>query len=186
MSHAFVLRHVEQLDVGSLHIVRDCRGVAFSWAKHVARPETVRGTSYMPRFGPAAVAARWLFDNAGAHLLSALEDRGVFLRYETFVDAPRDELGRALTLLGEPTASGQLDRLMEDAVALKPTHSVSGNPMRFRTDTVPIKLDDQWRRDMPRRDRLIVTFLAWPLLRAYGYTGESHGEANDSASTGET
>lgn len=43
--------------------------------------------------------------------------------------------------------------------------------MRFRTGTLAIKLDDQWRRDMPRRDVLAVTLLAWPLLTAYDYAG---------------
>jgi Sulfotransferase family len=177
LSHAFVLRHVERLDVASLHIVRDCRGVAFSWAKHVARPETVGGVSYMPRFRPSSVAIRWLYDNAGAHLLAGLGDRGAFMRYETFVEAPQKELARVLSLLGERDASEALDRLVQDEVALEPTHSVSGNPMRFRTGNVPVKLDDQWRRDMPRRDRRVVTFLAWPLLRAYGYTGRERDDS---------
>jgi hypothetical protein len=177
LSHAFVLRHVDRLDVASLHIVRDCRGVAFSWGKHVARPETVDGVSYMPRFRPSAVAVRWLYDNAGAHLLTILKDRGAFMRYETFAEAPRKELARVLTLLGEGDTSQAVDRLVQGAVALEPTHSVSGNPMRFRTGNVPVKLDDQWRRDMPRRDRRVVTILAWPLLRAYGYTGRERDDS---------
>jgi hypothetical protein len=172
LSHAFVLRQLKELDVGFLHIVRDCRGVAFSWSKHVARPETVGGVSYMPRFRPTTVAARWTYDNAGAHLLTALGERRAFMRYETFVQAPRHELTRVLTCLGEADAGEQL-RFLEEDIALEPTHSVSANPMRFQTGTLAIKLDDQWRRDMPRRDLLAVTLLAWPLLRTYGYTGGS-------------
>jgi Sulfotransferase family len=183
LSHAFVLRHVEGLDVRSLHIVRDCRGVAFSWRKHVARPETVGGVSYMPQFRPSAIAARWLYDNAGAHLLTALGGQRAFMRYEMFARAPREELGRVLTSLGEASASKELGRFVEDAVALEPTHSVSGNPMRFRTGEVRIQLDEQWRRDMPNHDRRIVTVLAWPLLRAYGYTGESGQGPGHSAPT---
>jgi hypothetical protein len=170
LSHAFVLRQLKEFDVGFLHIVRDCRGVAFSWSKHVARPETVGGVSYMPRFRPSTVAARWTYDNAVAHLLTALGERRAFMRYETFVQAPRHELTRVLTCLGEADAAEQLGFLDED-IALEPTHSVCGNPMRFQTGNLPIKLDDQWRRDMPRRDLLAVTLLAWPLLRTYGYTG---------------
>jgi hypothetical protein len=46
--------------------------------------------------------------------------------------------------------------------------------MRLETRAVAIRLDDQWRREMRPRDRRVVTLLAWPLLRAYGYTrGES-------------
>jgi hypothetical protein len=170
ISHAYVLRRLEQLDVGFLHIVRDCRGVAFSWGKQVARPETVDGVSYMPQFPPASVAARWTSGNAGAHLLTALGERRAFMRYETFVQRPREELTRVLSSLGEMEAAEGL-HFLDKEVTVEPTHSVCANPMRFRAGTVPIKLDDQWRRDMPRRDVLTVTLLAWPLLRMYGYTG---------------
>jgi hypothetical protein len=176
LSHAFMLRRLEQLDVRFLHIVRDCRGVAFSWGREVARPETVDGVSYMPQFRPAAVAARWTYDNAGAHLLGAFGDPRAFMRYETFVERPRDELARALAALGEVHAGENLGAL-EGEVALQPTHSVCGNPMRFRTGEVPIALDEQWRHDMPRRERIAVTLLAWPLLAAYGYTGRLRAPA---------
>jgi hypothetical protein len=171
LSHAFALRQVEELDVRFLQVVRDCRGVAFSWSKQVARPETVGGVSYMPRFRASTVAARWAYDNVGAHLLTALGAQRAFMRYETFVQHPREELARALASIGEPLPHDQL-RFLDKEIAIEPTHSVSGNPMRFRTDGLSIELDDQWRRDMPTWDRRVVTLLAWPLLKAYGYTGE--------------
>jgi hypothetical protein len=183
LSHAFVLRHVGQLDVRFLHIVRDCRGVAFSWSKHVARPETVGDVSYMPRFRPTTMALRWTYDNLCAHLLTALGAQRAFMRYETFVQSPREELARVLASLGEPFSQEQL-RFLEGGVELEPTHSVSGNPMRFRIGSVPIELDDQWRREMPLRDRRVVTLLAWPLLKAYGYT-EEDGRQRDHAAGGE-
>jgi hypothetical protein len=185
LSHAFVLRHVDQLDVRFLHLVRDCRGVAFSWSKHVARPETVGGVSYMPRFRPTTMALRWTYDNLCAHLLTALGAQRAFMRYETFVRSPREELTRVLNGLGEPAAPGQL-RFLADDVALEPTHSVSGNPMRFRIASLPIELDDQWRREMPLRDRRVVTLLAWPLLKAYGYTGEDERRRDGALGAGES
>lgn len=178
LSHAYVLRRVEALDVRFLHIVRDPRGVAFSWSKHIQRPEAVAGVSYMPRFRPTAVAARWLYDNAGAHLLGALGDRHAFMRYETFVESPREELARVLDTLGEGAVAHHL-AIDQDEVALQPTHSVSGNPARFRTGTVSIRLDDEWRREMSPRDVRAVTLLAWPLLKAYRY--RDRGERRPSA-----
>jgi Sulfotransferase family len=169
LSHAFVLRHVEALDVAYLHIVRDCRGVAFSWGKRVARPEAVGEVTYMPRYRPTKVAARWTHDNCLAHLLAVLADPPALMRYETFVQDPREELTRALGRLGEGEAAEALPDLGE-GVRLEPTHSVCGNPLRFRTGTLAIELDDQWRREMRRRDLLAVTLVAWPLLRMYGYT----------------
>ena len=168
LSHAYVLRRVESLDARFLHIVRDPRGVAFSWGKRVQRPETVGGVSYMPRFRPTAVAARWLYDNAGAHLLGALGDPRAFMRYETFVQSPEQELARVLAALGEERAAADLALDLKEA-ELQPTHSVCGNPMRFRTGRVPIELDDKWRREMPGGAARAVTVLSWPLLKAYGY-----------------
>jgi hypothetical protein len=169
LSRALVLRHVRGIDLSFLHMVRDCRGVAFSWSKRVARPETVGTVAYMPRFGPAAVSARWLYHNVGAHLLGLLGQRHAFMRYETFVDDPQRELSRVLTLLGHADSVPNLGFVGKE-MSLKPTHSVWGNPMRLDTRAVAIKLDDQWRRDMSERDRRVVTTLAWPLLYAYGYT----------------
>jgi hypothetical protein len=128
----------------------------------------------MPQFPPASVAARWTCGNAGAHLLTALGERRAFMRYETFVQQPRTELTRVLASLGETDASEAL-RFLDREVTVEPTHSVCGNPLRFRAGSVPIELDDQWRRDMSRRDVLTVTLLAWPLLRMYGYTGARNG-----------
>jgi hypothetical protein len=169
LSRALVLRHVSGIDLSFLHLVRDSRGVAFSWSKRVARPETVGSVVYMPRYSPAAVSARWLYHNVGAHLLGLLRHHHAFMRYETFVDDPRAELTRVLQLLGQADSIPSLEFLGQE-MNLKPTHSVWGNPMRLDSGPLSIKLDDQWRRDMSERDRRVVTTLTWPLLSAYGYT----------------
>jgi hypothetical protein len=41
--------------------------------------------------------------------------------------------------------------------------------MRFTRGDVLLRNDDRWRREMYRRDALVVTTLTWPLLRRYGY-----------------
>jgi hypothetical protein len=172
LSRALVLRHVSGIDLSFLHLVRDSRGVAFSWSKRVTRPETLGSVVYMPRYGPAAVSAKWVYHNLGAHLLGLLGHRHAFMRYETFVGDPRAELARVLELLGQTESVSSLDFLGQ-GMTLKPTHSVWGNPMRLDTGALAIKLDDQWRRDMQQRDRRVVTTLTWPLLYAYGYTRRS-------------
>jgi hypothetical protein len=52
---------------------------------------------------------------------------------------------------------------------LSVAHTVSGNPMRFKTGRTRICLDDEWRTAMATKDRLTVTGLTLPLLRHYGY-----------------
>jgi hypothetical protein len=51
---------------------------------------------------------------------------------------------------------------------------LSGNPSRFRTGHQELRLDEQWRRDMSRWDRMKATAICFAPLRAYGYvTGRS-------------
>ena len=48
---AHVLRWADDLDLKVVHVVRDARGVAYSWTKTVTRPET-DGTDEMTRYSP--------------------------------------------------------------------------------------------------------------------------------------
>ena len=48
-STAFVLRAMPVLDLRLVHLIRDSRGVAYSWNKKVVRPDTPGRTVYMHR-----------------------------------------------------------------------------------------------------------------------------------------
>jgi hypothetical protein len=52
---------------------------------------------------------------------------------------------------------------------LSVAHTASGNPMRFATGRIPIRLDDEWRTRMTAAHRGAVTLLTLPLLAHYGY-----------------
>jgi hypothetical protein len=41
--------------------------------------------------------------------------------------------------------------------------------MRFVSGELELRADDAWHRQMPSRDRRVVTALTLPLLAAYGY-----------------
>ncbi|WP_243664286.1 hypothetical protein [Rhodothermus marinus] len=58
-------------------------------------------------------------------------------------------------------------------ITIETNHTVWGNPSRMRTGKVEIRLDDAWRRNMPLKDRLLVTALSWPWLLKYGYLGKT-------------
>ena len=58
----------------------------------------------------------------------------------------------------------------DDAVAhLASAHTVSGNPMRFKTGAVPIIADDTWRTAASGRDLATVTAITLPLLHHFDY-----------------
>lgn len=163
---ALALSHLDDLDLRVLHIVRDARGVAYSWSKVVERPEA--DGEPMPRFSPARSTALWLSGNL---TVAGLVHRGVpvtRMRYEDLVDAPSAAIDRAwrdLELPGRPS----VPMLDASTVELHPTHSVAGNPMRFRTGVTELRRDDAWRTALPANDRRLVTAMSYPVLKAFGY-----------------
>ena len=168
-STAFTLRHLS-LPVRYVHLVRDSRGVAYSWTKEVERPETARG-HLMPRYSPAATAAWWDAFNVIMGLLPATGTDVIRVRYEDLVTDPQAVLRAVLGPTGLPIDPGW-DRFLTPAGAeLGPGHSVAGNPMRFTSGVIPLHRDDAWRSRLPSRDRRIVTALTAPFLARYGYLG---------------
>ena len=88
------------------------------------------------------------------------------LRYEDFCAAPTESMDRVLSMMG---VAGRPPFEDVATVRLGPNHIVAGNPSRFTVGSVRIRVDEEWRTAMRRRDRLLVVTSTWPLLRRYGY-----------------
>jgi hypothetical protein len=165
---AWCLSHDRGLDLRVVHVVRDARGVAYSWTKRVARPESGRGDE-MTRYRPGRSALLWNVHNAALGLLA---NRGVpvmRMRYEQFVADPDHSVRTLATFAGLDASTIDLDFLSPAGAALGASHSAAGNPMRFTAGTVPLRRDDAWRRELAPRHRRLVATLCAPLLAAYGY-----------------
>jgi Sulfotransferase family len=170
-SYAYLLRHVRGVRLRVVHLVRRSHGVAFSQSKRVKRPEGLAGDQYMVVRSPTGTAIEWLLDNSLLDLLPLFGVPSLRLRYESLVAAPRQHVVAVLDHAGRPAAGPALDRLDDGHVDLAPDHTVSGNPLRFRTGRLQLRVDEEWRRAMPRRQRLAVAVITWPLLLRYGYRG---------------
>jgi hypothetical protein len=165
-SHALLASAVPGLDVRVVHLVRDSRGVAFSWQKQMRNPTGAGADDLMEQYGPLSSAARYLFYNE----LTTLAASGVpslRVRYEDFVADPRPALQRILRHAGVQDAD--LGFVGGTELLLQPNHSVDGNPMRFSVGATRLRVDDEWTRAMSPADRTWVTALTFPLLLAYGY-----------------
>ncbi len=164
--YALALRAAAGIDLRVVHLVRDARGVAFSSAKRVRRPEATAGTDFMPVYPPREAALRWV----GANLVFEVLARSVptiRVLYERLVADPHAEVRRIAAHGGvEP---GELAFLRDRHLDLAVGHTAAGNPMRFQTGRITLRDDDGWRHEMRSRDRRLVTTLAWPLLSRYGY-----------------
>lgn len=164
--YADALRGLPAVDVRLLHLVRDPRAAAYSWQRVRWHPDRVEAATMALR-SPLQSAGLWLLWNALSELLWRGDPGYLRLRYEDFAAAPAHWLPELLRFAGAPIPA----RLAVDsgAVVLRPRHTVSGNPNRFEHGRVQIRLDDEWRRRLRRRDRTLVAAATAPLRLRYGY-----------------
>jgi hypothetical protein len=166
-AHGLILSRLPNIEVHVVHLVRDPRAVAFSWQRQRRNPEIHWKAEDMPIDRAWRSAARWLVQNAPTELLSTSAASYVRLRYEDFLADPNAALSKILSPYD--WVGDTLENSSKMEVDLQPTHTVSGNPMRFKQGQLKLKLDDEWRGAMPPRDRRLVTAATWPLLLRYGY-----------------
>jgi hypothetical protein len=176
-----------RLDPYLVHVARDSRGVVFSWSKRVVRPEVTDQLTYMGRRSTTRAAVGWVARNTALHVVGRTTMPRLFVRYESFVAAPRHEMDRIVEFLGLATKP-ELSFLDGHALPVTPTHTVAGNPLRFRHGTMPIRSDEEWRDKMARGDRMLVSALTWPLEAVYGRSRNGRrahdGSGRASADTG--
>jgi sulfotransferase family protein len=167
-SHAMILRRVPGVDLSLVHLVRDSRGVAYSWQKHVRNRVTAGEPKYLEKYDAFSASMRYDLYNGLTRLVGRLGVPYLLMRYEDFVAEPKESIQRILSHAGlSPTVD--LSFVRDHQVSLSPNHTVDGNPMRFSVGSIDLRVDDEWVRNMPDRDRFWVTTLTAPMLRGYGY-----------------
>lgn len=170
-STAFLLRKVPGIDLRVVHLVRDSRGVAYSWTKEVKKPEVTGDDAFMPQYSPSSSGRQWVAYNLMFDALGAI-NKTMVLRYESLLENPRAGLQQILEHAGEPPGDN-FDFLGDGYVDLAVDHTVAGNPMRFHQGRLDLRLDQAWTTKLPERDRKVVTAITWPLQLRYGYSRTS-------------
>lgn len=174
-STAYLLTHVRSVDLRVVHLVRDSRGVAYSWTKVVAKSHH-EDAATMDQLRPAQVARGWMVHNVLLHALALRRVPRLFLRYEDLVAGPRERLRDVVCFAGLPAAAADAPFVDDRHVDLRAEdHTLAGNPLRFRRDTVTISADEAWRRELPGPAQRRVTAVTAPLLLAYRYRLRSAG-----------
>lgn len=162
-SYLFLLRSLTVVDVRLLHVVRDPRGVAHSWSRSVSRPET--GDS-MEQLGTSRAIARWTSHNLLFQLAGLTRTPRRRLSYEQFTEDPR-QVGHCVDELCSTDFFASGIDVDQSCVTLSADHTVSGNPMRFRSGPTQIRSDQAWRDAMPRGTRRLVSTFTTPLRQLY-------------------
>jgi hypothetical protein len=164
---------LKRTDVSTIHIVRDPRGVAYSWMKRV-RSDSEPGE--MPSRRPIVSAVEWILQNLMVHIsLQRLSRSYVRVRYEDLVtDLPGvvSAVARAVALPAAADAALTEPALASPGLAnTGQSHLVAGNPgvRRQASKTIKLTLDDAWRTQLPRMKQRLVTAICAPLMAVYGY-----------------
>jgi len=165
-ANAVLLHRLRGVDLRVVQLVRDSRGVVYSWTTHrdaEPRPDT----RAMQRYSPIRMSVRWFTYNVLFAALRLIRVPVLRLHYEDLIADPRAALAEVARFGGISSnlefvngTSAQMDR---------PAHTVMGNPVRFASGRIDLVRDDRWRTALTPRQRLTVDVLSWPLLLRYGY-----------------
>ncbi len=150
-----------------MHLVRDPRATAFSWQreKEGLRRHPVWSTCIL--WDEKNLVAEWLGRIGRCEYL--------MVRYEDFATDPEAELRRIMAFVEAKDVLPEVGS--PGVVHLRQDHAVYGNPNRFVSGPVPIRLDNEWKHRFPRADRRRATLLTWPLILRYGYRLRPQGRS---------
>jgi O-antigen/teichoic acid export membrane protein len=162
--HLLTLHHLPNVEVWTLHLARDPRGVAFSWMRKKKRAAS---DNFMPQYAPHTTADRWWKTNWAIELMFGRSSRYHFLRYEDFTANPRKEIEAIMAWMGMP---GAAPFVSEREVTIQHDHHlIASNPIGSSQGTIAIRADDEWRAQMSAWDKWIVTLITLPMLIKYRY-----------------
>lgn len=171
-----ILLDVPGIRVRILHLVRDSRGVAYSFEKRRKRPGDRDGEEYMHRYHPLASSLLWNVDNLAAEFIGARAEAYQRVRYRDFVTAPLSTILRILRVgpggrsQKEDGAGGPLaPHVRGGTVEVGGQHILAGNPVRFESGRIVLREDVEWREEMSPHKRKMVTAVTAPLLYRYGF-----------------
>ena len=170
-AQAYMLQTIPSIELYVLHLVRDARAVVYSATarkKKVVADLEGKHDHYMGSDSLLRSSLLWdMYCSVTERIWGDDSRRYAFLRYEDFAASPRAAIESCVRFLGEEQA--ELPFVSDREVLLNVTHTFSGNPGRFRHGTTTVRVDDEWKSKMSRRQRALVTAATLPWLWRYKY-----------------
>lgn len=164
--YTYMLGLVPDIELTVVHIVRDPRAVAHSRNRYKRQVDSGEDRA-MTQAPPFTAALSWAMWNVAVRSLFRKHPRYHVVRYEDLIARPEATVRSILEVVGTPDAA--LPFVSGSTVTLQQNHTVSGNPSRFTTGEVELRLDSAWQHDMGPFDKGLVTAMTAPWLRRYGY-----------------
>lgn len=171
---ALALAAMTDVDSYVLQVVRDPRAVAYSMAKRT-KNHGVGGTGRpMAKKGEFETSLRWSVANGfGDCFVKPVlgPDRYRCVQYEDFMADSVAAFRELASWLGlDPSALPIKNEKGGPVVDLVGSHTVMGNPDRFRHGPTLLKPDTEWREKYDRSSQRRAASLALPLMVRYGYS----------------
>jgi len=138
----YLMQRSQLFDLHVIDLVRDAHGVVHSYTKKYG--ELTHGLSKWMKSRVAAIALARRFDG-----------RWLRVRYE---ELGTDTLARICDFIGVPYDPHMLHFRSQPWIGI-------GSNRMSRGDDETIRIDDRWQRDMPLRDRVLVTLASGFLNR---------------------
>lgn len=165
--YGYLLSKLTNVDLYTIHLVRDPRGIAYSRQKRVIEPDP-NETIYMKQYNSITNSLMWNIRNLSCELLwKKSKTKCIMIRYEDFISNPKETISSILGLVKEK--SSDCPFTSHDEVKLGENHTIWGNPTRFQKGTVKLKLDEEWKEKLNKKDKIFSVALTFPLFVRYGY-----------------
>jgi hypothetical protein len=165
-SYLAMLGRIPGIRVRTVHLVRDPRAVAHSWTRDKVDPDHPMGEP-MPRLHPATTGAYWTAWNSAIERIGRRQHDYMLVRYEDLTASPEPTLRSIVHFSGFTEAV--LPFLDGDTVAMEPSHTVSGNPIRHLAGPINIRQDAAWLDEMTPAHQRWASLTSSPLRHRYGY-----------------
>ncbi|MCH7750692.1 MAG: sulfotransferase [Planctomycetes bacterium] len=136
-----------------IYLIRDGRAVAASAMRRIG----------MDMKTAAGEWERWNRRSWWAQLTVPARQK-IRIRYEDICQSTEPTLQSICQFLEIPFEQSMLELRKSES------HSLGGNPMRFRQEESTIRLDEQWREQLTEKDLSIFNSVAGRMNRRFGYT----------------
>jgi hypothetical protein len=147
------LQGIKGINLKVLHLVRDPRGYVYS-----AREKNESKS-------PQIASRDWVRENSSIerHLRNMPSNRWIRIKYEVFCTELKKTLELLMNFIGVESFSFSYNYY-------ETTHHIIGNRMRLSSDPrKSIVLDENWKNALSLNDLKIISQIAGPLARKYGY-----------------
>jgi hypothetical protein len=178
---AWLLEEMQDAELHMIHLVRDSRATAYSWQRQRLRPEIAWKVQLMDRHSVVRSAFEWNLFNFMLHGQRRSFASYTLIRYEDLVQDPCGQLKKIAANVGDNWDGYQAGA--DGKVHLHVSHTASGNPSRFQSGGIELRLDDEWVGSMRPGKKHLVSLLTAGGLARYGYLRQQllrkHSAAQD-------